>query len=960
MLDASVTLATLVNPSVYGQNTTFSATVAAVSPATDTPTGSVAFYDNGTSLGSVVLDGNGYATIDISSLSVGNHAIEGDYAGDSNFGPASSSLTQTVSHGTTSTTVSLSPNPSLIGQDVTIGVTVVAESPAAGIPTGTVTFHDNGASLGTATLDTNGYASFDVTSLPVGTDAITATYAGDSNFNGSSGSADQTVTNTTTTITSDLNWTVYGQAMTFTATVAPVSPDTGTPSGTVTFTLAGQSQTVPLDSNGQATFSPGPVDIGTYAINATYSGDSDFFGSSDSVSQTVYPADTRTSLFSLPNPSIYGQAVTVTATVIALADRAGVPLGTLTFTFGSQTQTVALDDNGQAIFHPSVLLAVGTYTVTATYNGSGNLNTSSASTDLTVYPASTNVTGRLDVLDPATDQILPSNGTPINSYSRWAVSLEAQVSGTAVASYFWDVSQAPDVRNVSGDNSYNLQFTWASFDGTVNTDVISVTETGQDGTAVFATYVFDVTGKDNGGWRPAPPTSAATWPHVIAPDQLNGQATQAAGPYARVGLADGSVQTSHAMPSYNPNVAPFELLYNSAAADPQPVFLVRYQLVPNQDLPVAVTAQLTLTDQDGNTVYSGPAVSYDPTSLNPGDWMQMALQVNPAGLASGRYNWQVTVTAGADNPSYTGAFDFLAGSTGADNLTSAPFGPGWSPADLYRLLTVQGGVILQKPDGSSLWFAQNNDGSYATPASDFSTLSYNADSGLYTRTLKDGIQYQFNAAGQQVAIIDRNGYATTCAWNSANELTSITDMNGQVVTLTYNTGGYLVSAVDPADRSLTFGYNDSNQLTSLTDPDGTAWNYAYTAANQLTSVGDPTTFGYSEGMVSSISLPTGATQALTPAQAQGLSGAGQGSSGNPAPGLPLPGTGASFTTGNGSTSQVYLDGSGFGQTQQTRTPSGSTSLTDRDPNGLPWLASDGRGAPISSTFDCWGNTIGFT
>ncbi len=563
-----------------------------------------------------------------------------------------------------------------------------------------------------------------------------------------------------------------------------------------------------------------------------------------------------------------------------------MPAGTVTFTVGSQTQTVRLDGDAQATFSPATL-AAGTYTVVAVYNGNSDLNGSSGSIHQIVNSTESGGSGTLALFDPITDQILPKNGTPINTYSAWDMSLEAQVAGTAVASYSWDLTNAPDVTIVSGTDSYNLQFTWAVFTGSINTDVIALTETSADGSHITATYNFQVTGADNAGWTSAPPTSATTWPNVIAPDLLNGQATQDAGPYATVGLVDGSVQTSHAMPTYNPNAAPFEVLYNSAAADPQPVFLVRYQLDPGADLPDSVTAQLTLTNQEGDTVVTGPVVYYDPSSLNPGDWMQMALPVDPTGLAAGRYGWQVTVTAGVESASYSGAFDFVSGSTGANSLTSAPFGPGWSPANLYRLLPVTGGAILQNPDGTSLWFAQNEDGTYATPAGDFSTLSYHPGtsgrdltlftSPTYTRTLKDGSQYRFNAAGEQVAIVDRNGFTTTYAWNSAHELASITDVDGQVISLTYNTGGYLVSVVDPASRTLGFGYNSSHQLTGLTDPDSTVWSYTYTTANELTSVGDPTDFGYSAaGMVSTITLPTGGSESVTPVQAQGLSGAGGG------------------------------------------------------------------------------------
>ncbi len=411
------------------------------------------------------------------------------------------------------------------------------------------------------------------------------------------------------------------------------------------------------------------------------------------------------------------------------------------------------------------------------------------------------------------------------------------------------------------------------------------------------------------------------------------------------------MQTSHAMPSYNPNVAPFALDYNSAAADPLPVFLVRYQLDPSQSLPAEVTAQLTLTDQDDNTVYTGPAASYDTSALNPGDWMQMALQVNPAGLATGRYNWQVSVSASDQNASYSGAFDFLSGSAAANNLTSTPLGPGWSPDNLYRLWPVQGGVIVQNPDNTSLWFAQNGAGSFTTPAGDFSTLSYDPDTATYTRTLPDGTQYLFSSAGQQASIVDRNGNTTSYAWNSSNELTSITDMNGQVVTLNYNVSGYLLSAVDPANRTLALGYSAPNQLITLTDPDGTVWNYAYTTANQLTSVGDPTALKYdpTTGLISTITLPTGAIESLTPVQAQGLS---SGSNGTPA--MTLGGATADYTDSNGNLYWVATDGLGFGQVQQSISPTGSTNLNDFNANGQAWLIGDANGKPTATIFNSQG------
>jgi hypothetical protein len=201
------------------------------------------------------------------------------------------------------------------------------------------------------------------------------------------------------------------------------------------------------------------------------------------------------------------------------------------------------------------------------------------------------------VLDVNNDVVLPSNGTPINSFSTWAMNLQAQVWGASASSYSWNFSAAPDATGITGASTYDVQFSWASFTGAARTDTVSVTETSGIN-HVTHSYTFTVSATNSPAWSSAQ-TSAATWPAVVTPDQLDGQATAPVSPYASVGLTDGSVQTALSLPSYNPNVAPLGLAYNSAVADPQPTFLVHYQLSPSQGLPSNVTAQLTLTDLTG-------------------------------------------------------------------------------------------------------------------------------------------------------------------------------------------------------------------------------------------------------------------------------------------------------------------------------------------------------------------------
>ena len=84
----TTTLTSSSNPSAFGQPVTFTATVAASSPGTGSPTGTVTFKDGSTTLGSGTLtttSGVTAATFTTSTLSVGSHAITASYGGDANF-----------------------------------------------------------------------------------------------------------------------------------------------------------------------------------------------------------------------------------------------------------------------------------------------------------------------------------------------------------------------------------------------------------------------------------------------------------------------------------------------------------------------------------------------------------------------------------------------------------------------------------------------------------------------------------------------------------------------------------------------------------------------------------------------------------------------------------------------------------------------------------------------------------
>jgi RHS repeat-associated protein len=500
---------------------------------------------------------------------------------------------------------------------------------------------------------------------------------------------------------------------------------------------------------------------------------------------------------------------------------------------------------------------------------------------------------------------------------------------------------------VSGASTFDLTYQWANFTAaSPRSDTISVLVTYADSSTASLSYSFNLWGTNSAAYSSTPPTSASTWASILTPDQLSaGQQTVGAGPYASLGLADGSVQTSHSMPSYNPNVPGLDLTYSSSAADPLPVFLVHYLIPTGQAAPPTVSAQLTLNGVAGSTTY------WSTSTANPGDILQLALQ-GQSGLATGRYSWWIGVTANyTGNPqttNYSGSVDIV-------NDSSSAFGAGWSLDNVERLWPVSGGVILEEPGGASLWFASNGQGGYTTPPGDFSTLTLSG--GTYTRTMPDGTQINFNSSGYETRSTDRDGNVTALSWNPSNQLVSITDMNGQAVQLGY-TGSHVTSFTDPANRVTNLSFTGS-QLTGITDPDTASWSYAYNTGKEMTGLTDPnshtTSFTFTQGQATGVTRADNTTESLTAVQGEGLPASGTGTQSNPAPAVLAALATANYTDPNSQVWSTALDWLGFGLVTSAADPLADTTLSYRDPNGLDWLDTDPLGRRTREFFDSKGN-----
>jgi len=356
-LATSTSLASSLNPSTVGTSVTFTATVSPAVPDGET----VSFYDGSGFIGSAPTTG-GVAALVTSSVSVGSRSIVASYPGDSAYlASASSPLAQIVNKPATSTTIASSLNPSIQGQSVTFTATV---SPS--VPDGdTVSFYDGRHFIGSAGT-AGSVAVLTTSSLDVGMHGIIASYDGDANYSSSASSAlsQNVLWLTATTVASSLNPTIYGQSVTFTATVNMNVPD----GETVTFSDGGGSIGTGTTSQSVATFTTTSLGVGDHGITATYAGDSVFGTStSDALTQTVSKDGTEVTLVSSLNPANAGDSVTLTASIdLSIPDGETVSYYDNRHYIGSATTI------GSVAALTISTLSAGTHTIVASYEGDIN------------------------------------------------------------------------------------------------------------------------------------------------------------------------------------------------------------------------------------------------------------------------------------------------------------------------------------------------------------------------------------------------------------------------------------------------------------------------------------------------------------------------------------------------------------------------------------------------------------
>jgi hypothetical protein len=325
---------------------------------------------------------------------------------------------------TTTTITQDTPDPSTAGVAVPVHYTVVANPPGAGTPTGNVTVTD-GVSNCTGTVAA-GQCNLTLTTL--GARTLTASYATDGNFASSGPSAGEAHQvngiATSTVVSSSANPSVFGQSITFTATVA----GTGTPTGSVQFVVDGSNLgTAVTLSGGTATSIPtASLAEGIHTVAANYTATGNFVSSSGSLGggQDVNPAATTTSITNRnPASTVTGQGTLVTYSVAVNAPGAGTPTGTVTVSDGAGHSCSGSAPSGNcSVSFPTI----GTKNLTANYvsattsfggstSGISAHTVSKANTSVTVSGPAATVVGESYDVTFSVVAVPPGGGIPTGS-----------------------------------------------------------------------------------------------------------------------------------------------------------------------------------------------------------------------------------------------------------------------------------------------------------------------------------------------------------------------------------------------------------------------------------------------------------------------------------------------------------------------------------------------------------------
>ncbi len=414
---------------------TLNASVATVAAAAGgvPATGNVTFTDTTVTpnvpLGTGKLAANGALVFNTNLLiTPGTHTIVASYTGDGNYSAATSSAVSVTVGGTPAVPVlTITPSTAPVGTSISLKTTF-----PAGL-TGTITYYNNGVSLGDASI-TAGTSSLTIgaSTFTAGTHTLTAVTSGDGTYQaGTSNPVVLTTTQNTPTLqltnqAASAGGTSFAMNALLTPAPAGSKPDNPAPAGPVNFTDAANGAAATVLGSAVPTYLPGGYQHyvasfttkalvpGYHTLGATFTGDANY-ATATSNTQAVVIGLTTTALTATNAGAAGAVTTTLTARVTpAIANAAvlggtvsfyssGVLLGTSPIVGTTATATLSVPFNG-----------AGPTSFTAVYSGDANYYTSTSNTQtLAIDLTTTSLTATNAGAAGAVTTTLTAHVTPV-------------------------------------------------------------------------------------------------------------------------------------------------------------------------------------------------------------------------------------------------------------------------------------------------------------------------------------------------------------------------------------------------------------------------------------------------------------------------------------------------------------------------------------------------------------------
>ena len=324
----------------------------------------------------------------------------------------------TSSIGTKTATVAVSPASTSIAVSQTLSVPVTV-SGSSGTPTGTVTLSGGGYTSTPGQLVSGAYTfTIPAYSLSGGSQTLTVSYSGDSNYAPASGSGNVTVSKITATVSATPSSAAINSNQTLTVT-GTVTGAGAAPSGTVYITDGSYTSSAATLSNGSYSITITPNSLTTAGLNAlvvNYSGDASYSPATGSAAVTV-------TYIPVLNPTVTvtpasttadsGSPLLVTVTVNGPTGATTYPTGTVTLSGSGYSPTAQTLVNGSTQFNipANTLNSSPNSTVqdvlTATYAGDPSYAQAVGSTTVTMSQSSYS----LSAATPSPASVQPGSST---------------------------------------------------------------------------------------------------------------------------------------------------------------------------------------------------------------------------------------------------------------------------------------------------------------------------------------------------------------------------------------------------------------------------------------------------------------------------------------------------------------------------------------------------------------------